>query len=215
MTRMVCYTIGHSTRRLEDFKDIIKQYGIEYLIDIRVNPNLSNKYNKVYNKELLEKSIEKLGVNYIYMGKELRCLKYNKEIKVPNLDVAMECSLLKKGIRKIVEKVKNGSKVLLMCSERNPFNCYRSILIGYILKNNGIKVKHIIDKGNIKTQDRIEEEIFVTYEPALKEQVIKLTLQEVMENDNYDKISEKYIKGMVIEKGYRNKFEEITNNKVQ
>lgn len=215
MTMMVCYTIGHSTRSLEDFKDIIKEYGIEYLIDIRVNPYSLNKYSKVYSKDLLEKSVNELGLNYIYMGEELRCLKYNEGINLTSLDTAMECSLFKKSIRNIVQKVKKGSKVVLMCSERNPFNCHRSILMGYVLKNNGINVEHIIDKGNIKTQDRIEEEIFVTYEPVLKKEIIKLTLQEVMENDNYDKISEKHIKRMVIEKGYRNKFEEITNIKVQ
>lgn len=204
---MICYTIGHSTRKLEEFIEIIKRYGIDCIMDVRENPYANNDYSKAFDREILEEKVKQSGVNYIYMGKELGSKKYEL-----NLDMVIEDELFKKGIRKIVEGIKRGHNIALLCSERNPFNCHRSILLGYALKNNGVKMEHIIDEDNSKTQRRIEEEIFITYEPVLKEELIQLTLQDVLDNDDYDMISEKELKEKIIEEGYRRRFRSFENS---
>lgn len=212
---MICYTIGHSTRKLEEFINTIKLYGIDCIMDVRSEPYSSNEYYNEYNKEQLERSIKQSGINYIYMGHELGEMRkeeeaFDKEGNI-NFDKIMECSSFKKGIHKIVGGIERGHKIALMCSERNPYNCHRSILIGYVLENNGVTVEHIIDEDSFKTQKRIEEEIFVTYEPILKSKFLQLTIQDVLDNDDYDNISEKDIKLKVIEEGYRRKFKELAS----
>lgn len=204
--QMTCYTIGHSTRKLEDFIEIIRSYGIDCVMDVRSNPYSNNNYTRAFDREILEKAIKQSGINYMYMGEEL-----GNRRKRSNFDNIIKEDMFKKGIRKIVEGIRRGHNIVLMCSERNPFNCHRSILLGYALKSNGVKVEHIIDESKSKTQERIEEEIFVTYEPNLKEDIIYLTLQEVLDNDDYDNISEKEVKRKVIEEGYRRKWKELKN----
>jgi uncharacterized protein (DUF488 family) len=206
---MICYTIGHSTRKLEEFINIIKNYGIDCVMDVRSYPRASNDYDKPYDRDSLEINIKQAGINYIYMGEELGENRTENEAldeegKV-DFDKVMECSIFKKGINKIVEGIKRGHKIVLMCSERNPFNCHRSILLGYALMKNGVAMEHVIDEEKSKSQNRIEEEIFITYEPLLKEKFLQLTIQDVLDKENYDNINPKDIKVKVIEEGYRRK----------
>lgn len=209
---MICYTIGHSTRKLEEFIDIIKSYGIDCVMDVRSCPHGSNNYNRQYDRDSLEIKIKQSGINYIYMGEQLGKKRIENEALdadgKADFDKIMECSTFKKGINRIVEGIKRGHKIVLMCSERNPFNCHRSILLGYALMKNGVTMEHIIDEKKSKSQNRIEEEIFITYEPVLKDRFLQLTIQDVLDKDDYDSISPKDIKMGVIEEGYRRKFRE-------
>lgn len=209
---MICYTIGHSTRKLEEFINTIKRYGIDCVMDIRSTPYSTNKYSNMYNRENIEREIKQAGINYIYMGEELG-EKGKEEILNNNnktiFDNIVDSEPFKKGIHRIVEGIKRDHKIALMCSERNPFNCHRSILVGYILEQEGVKVEHIIEEEECKNQKRIEEEIFITYEPILKNNFLQLTIQDILDKDNYDEISEKDLKRSIIEEGYRRKFQEI------
>jgi Uncharacterized conserved protein len=208
---MICYTIGHSTRKLEEFINIIKGYDIDCVMDVRSYPYASNDYHKLYDREELERNIKQAGINYIYMGKELGENRSEAEELDENgkvdFDKVIECLNFKKGINRIVEGIRRGHKIVLMCSEKNPFNCHRSILLGYSLMKNGVTMEHIIDEGKTKSQNRIGEELFITYEPVLKEGFLELTIQDVLDKDNYDSINPKEIKMKVIEEGYRKKLE--------
>lgn len=210
--KMICYTIGHSTRKLEEFINIIKNYGIDCIMDVRSNPHASSSYDKSYDRDSLEMNIKQSGINYIYMGEQLGEKRTENEVLdsdgKANFDKIMECSTFNKGINRIVEGIRRGHKIALMCSERNPFNCHRSIVLGYALMKNGVDMEHIIDEKKSKSQNRIEEEIFITYEPVLKDKFLQLTIQDVLDNDDYDNINPKDIKVEVIEEGYRRKFRE-------
>lgn len=210
---MICYTIGHSTRKLEDFLSIIKNYGIDCVMDVRSEPHSSNIYNKSYDKELLEVSVKQSGINYIYMGDTLGVKVAHdgnsKDKGEMNLRKIVDNLSYKKGLNKIVEGIKRGHKIVLMCSERNPLNCHRSIILGASLTETGVTMEHIIDEDKTKSQKRIEEEIFITYEPILKEKFLNVTIQDVLDKDDYDHISLKDIKKDIIREGYIRKFDEI------
>lgn len=64
----VIYTIGHSTRELSDFVAMITHFKVEVLPDIRSLPG-STKFPQ-FNRENLEESLPKAGIEYVYL-KEL------------------------------------------------------------------------------------------------------------------------------------------------
>ncbi|KEI03080.1 DUF488 domain-containing protein [Clostridium botulinum] len=209
---MKCYTIGLSTRKLDDFLNLIKIYGIDCIMDIRSNPYSIDKENNVYDKEIIEKYIKQCGINYIYMGKELGHERIKGELKDSGFSEVIGNSVINKGLHRIVEGIKRGHRIAIMCTEKNPFHCSRAIVLGYALKNMGIDLEHIISDIKSKTQERIEEEIFITYEPILKKRFVNLTVQDIVEYDDYDNINAKDIKNikrMVIEEGYKRKFQEL------
>lgn len=210
---MICYTIGHSTRKLEEFINTITVYGIDCVMDIRSVPYSSNKFYNSYNREFVERDIKQSGINYIYVGDVLgyhgKGKDFCSEDCKEEFDDIIGCATFKKGINRIIEGMRRGHKIALMCSEKNPFNCHRSILLGYALEQEGIEVKHIIDEEKFKTQKRIEEELFVTYEAILKDKFLQLTIQDILDKENYDEIDEKAIKAKIIDEGYRIKFQQI------
>lgn len=60
------YSIGHSTRALEDFVGLLKQNNIDYLIDVRSIP--MSKYNPQYNQKTLSVYLKEHGITYVFMG---------------------------------------------------------------------------------------------------------------------------------------------------
>ncbi|MCY6370008.1 DUF488 family protein [Clostridium ganghwense] len=213
---MVCYTIGHSTRSLDEFIDIVKEYKIHCIVDVRNVPYAAPKYTEVFNRKFLEARLKDDGINYICCSKELGARRMEQGIidKEKNIffDKVIECDLFKKGIHKVIELIKKGERIAIMCSERNPLNCHRSILIGYILSKKGFCIEHIIDENNTKSQSWIEEELFITYEPILKSKLVEISLQDILHSVKYDDISEKEVKKKIIEQGYRMKWREINKN---
>lgn len=209
---MKCYTIGYSDRKLEEFLELLRLYNIDCVIDVRNTPYARNN-NRVYDKEIIEKQIKQSGINYIYMGDKLSIKNVHSQLKRKgksmNFHNALEENSFNKGINKIVEGIKRGHTIVLMCEEKNPFNCSRGIFLGYALKKEGIKLEHIITDVMLKNQDRIEEEIYITYEPFFQDKFVNLTIQDMVEYDDYDKVNLNYIKERVIEEGYIRKFKEI------
>ena len=61
-------TVGHSTRKIEEFISLLKAYKIEVLVDVRAFP-VSRK-NPQFNKENLEESLSQNNIEYIWLGKE-------------------------------------------------------------------------------------------------------------------------------------------------
>lgn len=209
---MKCYTIGYSDRKLEEFLELLRLYNIDCVIDVRNTPYARNN-NRVYDKEIIEKQIKQSGINYIYMGNQLSIKNVHSELKRKgksmNFHNALEDNSFNRGINKILEGIKRGHTIVLMCEEKNPFNCSRGIFLGYALKKEGIKLEHIITDVMLKNQDRIEEEIYITYEPFFQDKFVNLTIQDMVEYDDYDKVNLNYIKERVIEEGYIRKFKEI------
>ncbi|MCY6959224.1 DUF488 domain-containing protein [Clostridium brassicae] len=210
---MICYTIGHSTRNLNEFITILEEYRIDYLIDIRSKAITSNKYTEKFNRRDLENKLKDNKIKYFYFGEELGEIRKDGRVLDEEVNVdfhkVIECNLFKKGIHQIIQMLREKRRVVLMCSERNPLNCHRSILVGYTLSRKGIYMEHIIDESASKSQSRIEEEIFLTYEPILKGELVKVSMQDVLNSTEYDDISPKDSKRKIIEYGYNMKWKEI------
>jgi len=68
-------TIGHSTRTLDDFIDIIRTHGVARLVDIRTIPR--SRHNPQFNQETLSERLRESGIDYVLM-KQLGCLRHPK-----------------------------------------------------------------------------------------------------------------------------------------
>ncbi len=133
------YTIGTSTRSLEEFIEILKNYKIKIAVDVRSFPK-SRRF-PYFNKEELSKSLESRGIKYVYLGKELGGFRkggYEKH---------METDEFKKGIE-ILENLAQKEKTVFFCCEKLYFKCHRRF-ISLALLQKGWKVYHIIDKNRI------------------------------------------------------------------
>lgn len=161
MEKKPLYTIWHGNRKPEDFLALLKEFGIEYLIDVRSQPY--SKFNPQFNQNDLKIFLEQNGIKYVFMGdtiggrpKDTSC--YNNEGKVDYVAVKTKEFFIK-GINRLKTAYNKDINVVIMCSESKPGECHRSKLIGKVLITDNIILKHIDEKGKLKDQLTVINEL--------------------------------------------------------
>ena len=146
------YTIGHSTRTIKDFIELIKTYGIKVIVDVRTIAG--SRHNPQYNEESLNISLSKHNISYMRM-KGLGGLRHTtkeslnkawKNSSFRGYADYMQTLEFSKNIKKLI-KIAKEKPIVIMCAEAVPWRCHRS-LIGDALVIRGMKVIDIISEKN-------------------------------------------------------------------
>lgn len=157
----VCYTIGHSNHTTEKFVQLLLQHKIGCLADVRSSPY--SQHVPQFNKEVLEKELKKANILYLFLGKELGARYTDPQLQFDDGGVDFEkvrkTSSFKGGIERIVSGINKGFKIALMCTEKDPLDCHRFILVSYALKLAGVNVVHILEDGSTVPNESIEERL--------------------------------------------------------
>jgi hypothetical protein len=142
------FTIGHSTRPIEEFIELLRSNGVRLLIDIRTIPK--SRRNPQFAADALAKSLHDAGIDYLHL-KALGGLRHARPDS-PNLGWRnasfrgyadyMQTPEFAAAIERAI-KLATGKKTALMCAEAVPWRCHRS-LVADALTVRGIEVKEII-----------------------------------------------------------------------
>jgi len=140
---------------------LLKNFGIEYLIDVRSQPY--SKFNPQFNQHDLKFFLERNGIKYVFMGdsiggrpKDTSC--YDDEGKV-DYEIVKTKDFFIQGIDRLKTAYNKDINVVIMCSESKPCECHRSKLIGRVLSLENIVLKHIDEKGKLKDQTSVINEL--------------------------------------------------------
>lgn len=150
---MPLYSIGHSNHPLDAFLDLLRSHGIEVLLDVRSAPY--SRYVPHFNPANLKTALKEAGFQYIYMGKELGGRPegaefYDAEGHV-RYDRLAASPLFLAGLDRLITGAARY-RVAMMCSEENPTDCHRRLLITRVLAGRGIPVQHIRGDGRIESE---------------------------------------------------------------
>lgn len=148
------YTIGHSTRSLNEFMNLLESVDIQTLADVRTAPG-SRKYPH-FNKVNLSNSLPKNDIHYIHLkklGGWKKKKKGNKKTRWRNESFEsyanyMDTEEFEQGIRELIE-IAEDRRTTIMCAEAVWWRCHRGLIADY-LKVNGWDVQHIMGKNNLK-----------------------------------------------------------------
>lgn len=136
------YTIGTSNRTIDEFIRALKKHNIETAVDVRSFP-YSQRFPH-FNKDQLSQALEKAGIRYIYLGKELGGFRKGGYEKY------MQTQEFKEGIKKL-EETAEGSLTIFFCCEKLFFKCHRRF-IAHSLSKNRWKVFHVIEIDKIQKE---------------------------------------------------------------
>ena len=157
MDRGPVFTIGYGARDIDAFVGALRQYAIEFLLDVRSRP--FSRYKPDFSKEALDSHLRRAGIRYVFMGDTLggrpndpTC--YDAEGKVDYTEVE-ERAFFQTGLDRVASAHAQCLRVALMCSEGKPENCHRSKLIGKSLAARGIPVLHIDENGALLAQEDV------------------------------------------------------------
>jgi uncharacterized protein (DUF488 family) len=145
------YTIGHSTQSQEKILALLKQHGIMALCDVRSKPY--SRTNPQFNREDLKQALRKRGIAYVFLGKELGarsddpCCYENGRVQYDRL---AQTDLFKQGIERVLEGMKKY-RIALMCAEKEPLDCHRTILVARHLASPELEIQHILSDGRLES----------------------------------------------------------------
>ena len=152
---MRIWTIGHSTRSIDDFISLLEENGIKLLADVRSWPG-SKRYPQ-FNREALAKSLADAGILYGHvpeLGGRRKPKPDSRNTTWRNASFRgyadhMETEEFHKGIERLLALAREAGRTAIMCAEAVWWRCHRSLISDY-LKSRGIEVMHILDANKIQ-----------------------------------------------------------------
>jgi uncharacterized protein (DUF488 family) len=142
------HTIGHSNHEFADLLALLRQHGIQMVIDVRSSPY--SRYVPQANRETLSRALESVGIAYRWMGDRLGG---KPEGVVPDYDKLQTSPAFQQGIADLLKLAVNLSTAL-MCSEGDHRQCHRHKLITPALLDQGVHVLHIQPDGSLIDEDK-------------------------------------------------------------
>lgn len=161
------YTIGHSSYSKDFFFMILNKYDINCVVDVRSLP--FSKYAPQFNKDEIKRFLHGKGVQYIFMGKELGARREDRTLYesdgVLNYEKASKTMSFNSGIERIKTGIEKGYRIAIMCTEKDPMNCHRNILVARQLYKQKYEVKNILENSYIESQEHLEQRLLNLYFP--------------------------------------------------
>lgn len=157
--RHTVFTVGHSTLDLDSFLNLLKKAGVTAVADVRSSP--FSRRSPHFNRNELRAALKEIHVKYVFLGKELGGRPCASNLFCDGVadyeKMALEPAFLK-GIDRIAEGSTEHT-IALMCSEHNPLDCHRCLLVGRVLTERKIPLEHILSNGKLASQHALEEKL--------------------------------------------------------
>ena len=152
---MRIWTIGHSTRAVDEFISLLKENEIKLLADVRAWPG-SKRYPH-FNKEALAESLTAHGLSYehfLELGGKRKSKLDSRNTAWRNASFRgyadyMETEQFQKGIERLLDVAEETGPTAIMCAEAVWWRCHRSLIADH-LKACGIEVLHILGANTIE-----------------------------------------------------------------
>lgn len=147
------FTIGHSTHSLQHFLGLLDAHHVTALCDVRSKPY--SRTNPQFNREDLKAALGDRGIAYVFLGRELGarsedpCCYDGGKVQYDRL---ASTRLFKDGLDRIGEGARTY-RIALMCAEKEPLECHRTILVARHLQALGFAVSHIHANGLLESHD--------------------------------------------------------------
>ena len=169
MENPIIYTIGHSTHQLDYFLELLKEYNVNCVVDVRSVP--ASAYNPQYNQEPLKNFLKKNDITYLHFPDEFGARQTDPDLLDDegklDFEKVRKTYLFKNGLERIWQGVEKGFVIAIMCSEGEPLDCHRFSMVSVGLEKDGFEVKHILKDKTLKTNAELENDLLAKFEKKL------------------------------------------------
>jgi uncharacterized protein (DUF488 family) len=151
---LALFTVGHSTRSLEELVALLREHDVGLLADVRTAPG--SRRLPHFSRAALAEDLPRLGVRYVHLP-ELGGLRRPRPDS-PNAGWRndsfrgfadhMATDGFRSGIDRLIELAASGNTAV-MCAEAVPWRCHRSLIADALLVR-GIEVSHVIGRGSAR-----------------------------------------------------------------
>ncbi len=163
----VLYTIGHSQHKTEYFIEMLKVYRINYVLDVRSTPY--SQFASDYNKENIKKVLSNVGIQYGFMGRYFGARQEDRNLYTDEGYLDFERTRrsipFQVGMQNVMKGVQLGYKIALMCTEKDPMECHRAIMVARTFYENGLDVQHILWDKTLQSHAVLNKRLLDLYYP--------------------------------------------------
>jgi uncharacterized protein (DUF488 family) len=156
---LTVFTIGHSTHPTERFLALLHDAGVTAVADVRSAPY--SRRHPHFNKDRLEAALRAHGVSYVFLGKELGGRPAEPSLYcegVADYEKMAQRPEFNEGLDRVVGGA-GTYRIALMCSEGDPMECHRCLLVSRALAERGVQVKHILPSGDLLSHAEVEDKL--------------------------------------------------------
>ena len=155
-SQLAIWTVGHSNHDFKHFARLLAPERIEFLVDVRSFPY--SRYAPQFSRDALETSMPPMGVRYLFLGEELggrptREDQYDAEGHALYGPMSGE-----EPFTDAIERLIAGARrhrLALLCSEADPQHCHRRLLVGKVLTDRAVQLRHILTDGSVRAEDAV------------------------------------------------------------
>jgi uncharacterized protein (DUF488 family) len=152
-------TIGHSRHSWDRFAALLAAAGVEAVADIRSVPR--SRFSPHFNKNELAARLAARNIAYLFLGAALGGRPQDPGVYtdgVADYEKMAASPEFRLGLTRLVETATQHS-LTVMCSEADPLECHRFLLVGRALAEAGIAVAHILRTGEIISHEQAEDRL--------------------------------------------------------
>lgn len=149
----VLYTIGHSTHPVSKVIALLREHGVTAVADVRSQPY--SRMNPQFNREAFRSQLKDAGMAYVFMGRELGARSEDRGCYVGEriqYDRLAQTALFLTGLDRVTQGMRTHT-VALMCAEKDPLACHRTIVVCRHLAARGLRIAHILEDGRLESHD--------------------------------------------------------------
>ena len=151
MTETTIFSIGHSNHSIDKFLSLLNDFEINMVVDVRSAP-FSRMFPQ-FNQEAFKKSLSDNTIGYLFLGDQIGG-RSNDPVDYLDGQVLYKSLARKEAFKLGINRLKEGSvkyQIAITCSEKEPLDCHRFLLVSEVLARSGVVVRHIHADGTIET----------------------------------------------------------------
>ena len=151
MTQTTIFSIGHSNHSIDKFLSLLKNYKIDVVVDVRSAP-FSRMFLQ-FNQDFLKKSLSDNAIGYLFLGDQIGGRSNDPEDYLDG-QVMYKSLARREAFKSGISRLREGAvkyKIAIMCSEKEPLDCHRTLLVSEALAASGVVVHHIHANGSVET----------------------------------------------------------------
>lgn len=153
------FTVGHSNHTIDDFVSLLRTVSITALADVRSAPY--SRFSPQFNQEDLIRSLRRNGLAYVYLGDLLGGRPDDDQLYIDGIadyEKIAGTPRFENGIGRLLKGAARY-RIALMCTEKDPIDCHRFLLVARALKQRGVEVVHIHSDGSVESMDSAERRL--------------------------------------------------------
>ena len=152
-------TIGHSNHSLAAFLRLLEQHDVTAVADVRSSPY--SRFNPHFRREPLARALRDRGIAYLFLGRELGARSKDRSCyekgRVQYARLA-RTELFREGLARLLREA-DHDRIAVMCAEKEPLQCHRTLLVARHLVGRGVAVEHILANGDLEPHDATTERL--------------------------------------------------------